>query len=343
MIFGQTPVRDAIGHILAHSIALGRTRLRKGCILNADDIGQLQKHNITQVVTAQLDADDIHEDDAATQFAHAICTDPVAAHVTLTPAHTGRVNIIAKCAGVVRLDADRLIQANSVNPMISVATVPPYQQMAAGGLIATVKIISYAVPKSDLAQAMDLAQSSVSLLPVQLKTACLICAHTGPKPDEGGADAIAARCDALGITVEQVRHCPHDTGALANTLASVTSDLILILTGSATSDENDTAPAALRQAGGDVVRFGMPVDPGNLLFYGNLGDRPVIGLPGCARSIALNGADWVLSRVVCGCSPNDGDFAQMAIGGLLKEIPTRPQPRHRARNMYNQSKKTGNP
>jgi len=113
----------------------------------------------------------------------------------------------------------------------------------------------------------------------------------------------------------------------------VTSDLILILTGSATSDEHDTAPAALRQAGGHVARFGMPVDPGNLLFYGKLGDRPVIGLPGCARSIALNGADWVLSRVVCGCPPNDTDFAQMAIGGLLKEIPTRPQPRRKARSV----------
>jgi len=333
MIFGQTAVDDAMGHILAHSIALGRRRLRKGCVLNANDIDLLQQHNIAQVVTAQLEPDDIHEDVAATQFAHAICPDPDVAHVTVTPAHTGRVNIIAKCAGVVRLDADRLIQANAVNPMVSVATVPPYQQMAAGGLIATVKIISYAVPKSDLAQAMDLAQSSVSLLPVQFKTACLICTHTGPNPDAGGADAITARCDALGIALEQVRHCPHDTVALAKTLASVTSDLILILTGSATSDEHDTAPAALRQAGGHVARFGMPVDPGNLLFYGKLGDRPVIGLPGCARSIALNGADWVLSRVVCGCPPNDTDFAQMAIGGLLKEIPTRPQPRRKARSV----------
>ncbi len=332
MIFGPTPVAEAAGHILAHSIALGAVRLRKGCVLNADDIDLLQQHNIAQVVTAQLDRDDIHEDDAATQFARAICPDPVAAHVTVTPAHTGRVNIIAKCAGVVRLDAERLIQANAVNPMISVATVPPYQQMAMGGLIATVKIISYAVPKSDLARAMDLAHGAVVLAPVQCATASLVCTHTGPEPDTVGIDAIAARCDALGIGFDHVLHCPHDAEALAKTLARVTTDLILILTGSATSDENDTAPAALRQAGGQVVRFGMPVDPGNLLFYGNLGDRPVIGLPGCARSIALNGADWVLSRVVCGCPPNDTDFAQMAIGGLLKEIPTRPQPRRKSRS-----------
>jgi molybdenum cofactor cytidylyltransferase len=71
----------------------------------------------------------------------------------------------------------------------------------------------------------------------------------------------------------------------------------------------------------------MPVDPGNLLFLGHRGDTPVIGLPGCARSSALNGADWVLSRVICGVDVTPRDIAGMGVGGLLKEIVTRPQPR----------------
>jgi len=58
-----------------------------------------------------------------------------------------------------------------------------------------------------------------------------------------------------------------------------------------------------------------------------MGDAPVIGLPGCARSPALNGADWVLERVICGQEMTSADIAAMAVGGLLKEIPTRPQPR----------------
>jgi len=73
----------------------------------------------------------------------------------------------------------------------------------------------------------------------------------------------------------------------------------------------------------------MPVDPGNLLVLGRIGDRPVIGLPGCARSPALNGADWVLERVACGVPVTSADIAAMGVGGLLKEIPTRPQPRDR--------------
>ncbi len=71
----------------------------------------------------------------------------------------------------------------------------------------------------------------------------------------------------------------------------------------------------------------MPVDPGNLLFLGSLGDKPVIGLPGCARSVALNGIDWILSRIACGVACSAESFAKMSVGGLLKELPTRPQPR----------------
>ena len=67
----------------------------------------------------------------------------------------------------------------------------------------------------------------------------------------------------------------------------------------------------------------MPVDPGNLLFLGDLTGCPVIGLPGCARSPALNGADYVLARVAAGIAVSDDDIAGMAIGGLLKEIPQR--------------------
>jgi molybdenum cofactor cytidylyltransferase len=101
--------------------------------------------------------------------------------------------------------------------------------------------------------------------------------------------------------------------------------MVLILTGSATSDLHDTAPEALRRAGGVVERFGMPVDPGNLLFLGSLAGRAVVGLPGCARSPALNGADWVLERLACGIAVSGAEIAAMGVGGLLKEIPTRPQ------------------
>ena len=86
-------------------------------------------------------------------------------------------------------------------------------------------------------------------------------------------------------------------------------------------------PQAVINAGGEVVHLGMPVDPGNLLLVGRLGDADVIGVPSCASSPKLNGFDWVLARRLAGLPVGRAEIVAMAPGGLLMEIPTRPQPR----------------
>ena len=148
---------------------------------------------------------------------------------------------------------------------------------------------------------------------------------------EKGKLAVAARLKQLDVRLLETTSVAHEIEAVSAALAGSQGGLVLLLTGSATSDPNDVGPAALRRAGGSLQRFGMPVDPGNLLFHGDLNGRPVIGLPGCARSPALNGADWMLERIACGIEVTRPDIAAMGVGGLLKEIPTRPQPRAAAR------------
>ena len=240
---------------------------------------------------------------------------------------TGRVNVIAEGPGVVVLDEKRLREVNRINPMITVATVPPYQQMATGGMIATVKIISYGVAGADVGKAVGRGRGALGLRRPEIARATLIITEIPGGAGDKGREAIAARLAALEVNLDEVICVPHETGALRDALRGAGGELILILTGSATSDMADTGPEAVRAAGGRIKRFGMPVDPGNLLFLGRLDKRPVIGLPGCARSPALNGADWVLSRVVCGIEVRNKDIARMGVGGLLKEIPTRPMPR----------------
>jgi molybdenum cofactor cytidylyltransferase len=96
---------------------------------------------------------------------------------------------------------------------------------------------------------------------------------------------------------------------------------------SAISDRRDVIPAAIEQAGGRITLFGMPVDPGNLLLLGELDGTRVVGLPGCARSPKRNGFDFVLWRLLAGLTVGRPDIAAMGVGGLLSEIPSRPQPR----------------
>ena len=87
-------------------------------------------------------------------------------------------------------------------------------------------------------------------------------------------------------------------------------------------------PLPVVAAGGRIDRFGMPVDPGNLIFLGDLKGTPVVGLPGCARSPALNGVDWVLERLSPRVSRSIATrLRPWGLAALLKEMPGRPQPR----------------
>ncbi|WP_170480266.1 molybdopterin-binding protein [Ruegeria arenilitoris] len=328
MKFGPIPVSRASGTILAHSVKVGDRKLRKGVRLTPEHIAQMDRAGLTNVTVARMEPGDCHEDEAARTLATALAPDPSLANLRLTEAFTGRVNLVAESPGVAVLSTDALHRFNQVNAMITVATVPQYQQMNAGGMVATIKIISYAVPKADVIYAANLAHGAIRVAKPVLHTAGLVVTDIpGGPPNEKGIAAIRGRVEELGMELSDVRIVPHQTQAISNAILDTHGDLVMILTASATSDENDVAPEAVRAAGGTVDRFGMPVDPGNLLFLGSLHGRAVIGLPGCARSPALNGADWVLSRVACGIETTGNDIAAMGVGGLLKEIPTRPQPR----------------
>ncbi len=326
MKFGPVPVAQAAGAVLAHSVQLAAGRLRKGRVLSDADVAALRAAEIAQVIVARLADEDVGEDHAAARLAQAVLGAGTGLHVTAP--FTGRVNLLAEGAGVVVLNVAALEAVNAVHPMITIATVPPFQQMAQGGMVATIKIISYGVPEADLAQACAAAGAgAIRLAMPVLRSATLIITEIEGGVGDKGRKAIEARLAALGVTLESVVMTRHETSALAAAIADATSELVLVLTGSATSDPEDVAPSALRAAGGEVTRFGMPVDPGNLLFLGHIGPQQVIGLPGCARSPALNGADWVMSRIICGIAVSGADIAAMGVGGLLKEIPTRPQPR----------------
>lgn len=331
MRFGPVPLAQAEGAILAHSLHGQADRVAKGTRLSADDLGNLAAAGHDTLTVARLEPGDLHEDAAATALAQALVLEPTAQGIRISGAGTGRVNLYAAQAGLVQLDRARLEAFNGVDAMITIATVPDLHRVDAGGMIATIKVISYAVSEHAVQQASAQAAQAIRVLPVVIPTATLIETRVSAEtPSDKGRAAMAGRLHRMGISLSARVVVPHQQEPLAAAIQQAPGQLVLVLTGSATSDVMDVAPQALQLAGGSITRFGMPVDPGNLLFLGALGDRPVIGLPGCARSPALNGADWVLERVVCGVPPSPQEIAAMGIGGLLKEIPTRPMPRRDA-------------
>ncbi|MCP5088738.1 MAG: NTP transferase domain-containing protein [Rhodobacteraceae bacterium] len=327
MKFGSVALAQAQGAVLAHSLHLPGHRLGKGLVLSGQDIRDIGDAGMTHVVVAQLEAGDLDENAAALQIAEAL----VSKGFRATAPFAGRVNILATEAGLFRLDAAMIGAVNGVNEAITLATLPDHSRVAAGKMVATVKIIPYAVATSLAKTATQAAAGGALRLCCNVvENADLVLTRTElMKPSLlAKAEAVTeGRMRALGVALRKVEIVAHDERAVAKAISGSTADLVLILSASATSDRDDVAPAGLIRAGGRLVRFGMPVDPGNLLFVGAIDERPVVGLPGCARSLALNGADWVLQRLVAGQDVTGEDIANMGVGGLLKEIPLRAQPR----------------
>ncbi len=329
MKFGPVPVAAAQGAILAHSLWAGDRRFAKGKRLSAADLRDLAHAGVQEVVVARLEDGDLCENDAAKAVADAMVKGGM--HLQVDAPCAGRVNIRAGRAGLFHFEASAIHALNGVDPAVTAATLADMAKVAPRALVATIKIMPFAVGEKTIAAACGCAElAGMRLLPFRLPPSTLIqtvSAGVTPRMLEKGARAVARRIEALGGRFSQAEPVAHEEAGLARALAKAPGDLLLILTACATSDVQDVAPSALCAAGGRLIRFGMPVDPGNLLFLGKLGDKTVIGLPGCARSPALNGVDLVLERIAAGQEPGMQEIAAMGVGGLLKEIPTRPQPR----------------
>ncbi len=326
MRFAPVPLKAARGGILAHSLRLDGLHLRKGTVLGESEIAALKRAGLHEVTVALLAPDDLDENTAALRIGSA----GAGAGIVASKAFAGRVNLLAASAGVVEISTGVVNAINRLHPAITLATLPPFSRVDKGQMLATIKIIPYGVAAAQVAQAAAQMAGALRLHPAIKKQVSLVMSKVdGMKSsllDKGGK-AVEARLSRLGAALEDCQIVPHEAVALGGAIKAAKGEIVLVLGGSATSDIEDIAPAALRLAGGEVLRFGIPVDPGNLLFLGAQSGRDVLGLPGCVRSMALNGADWVLERLVCGIKVDERMLTGMGVGGLLKEIPTRPQPR----------------
>ena len=332
MRFGTCQANEALGHILAHTVNSGGKKVRKGKVLNQHDIELFQNSGIQKIMVASLEEDDLGEDEAAALLGRKITS--VEPSLFVSSPFTGRVNIYASQKGLLKFDSKRITEFNLVDEAITLATLPDLSRVEKNQLVGTVKIIPYGVAKIKVLEALALLEGVMEFREVLIKQVDLIITSPSGEKDklaEKGIEVTRSRLNGLGISLERVFFELHEADSLGESLKKTSSPLVLVITSTATSDANDTGPQAVKLAGGTVNRVGIPVDPGNLLFLGALGSQKIIGLPGCARSPALNGADWVLERIVCGIDLSPVDFAAMGAGGLLKEIPIRRQPRDRRR------------
>jgi molybdenum cofactor cytidylyltransferase len=329
MKFGPAPVARICGAISAHAVRAGEARLKKGQRIGPADQAALQAAGVESVIVAEMEPGDIAEDEAANRLARQIA----GAHLRLDPPFTGRVNLFAEVSGLLRVSRSAIDAVNRRDDAITVATLPEYAPVAEGDMAATVKIIPFATSAAALEGACAAAgEAAVSVAPYRaLRMGVVSTLLPGLKTSvvQKTLGVLEGRLAPARARIVAERRCAHDGRALAETLREIEGgcDAIVVFGASAITDRRDVIPSAIEAAGGRIEHFGMPVDPGNLLLLGSLGDKPTIGAPGCARSPKENGFDWVLGRVLAGVPVTRADIQGMGVGGLLMEIESRPQPR----------------
>ena len=330
MKFGPLPLEQAVGSVVAHALRQGDLVLKKGIVVTGEHIARLRAAGIGEIVVALAEPGDVGENEAAERLALAVAGPAVRVEAPFT----GRSNLFAEGAGVLMIDHARIDAANAISEAITIATLEPMKKVSVGEMIATVKMIPFALPETDLVTAITVAERAISVAPFTARRVGVISTLLpGLKPSvvDKTLEALDHRLTVLGpsVRVHDVR-VPHEVAALKEALGRLArqgSDMLIVFGASAISDRRDVIPAAIEAAGGRVEHLGMPVDPGNLLLIGELDGVPVIGAPGCARSPTENGFDWVLQRLCAGLHVTRADIQRMGVGGLLMEIISRPQPR----------------
>ncbi|MDX1433750.1 MAG: molybdopterin-binding/glycosyltransferase family 2 protein, partial [Gammaproteobacteria bacterium] len=256
--------------------------------------------------------------------------------VRVGAAFTGRCNVYATAPGLLLVDEHALDAVNAVDEAITVASLAPYARVEAEQLLATVKIIPFAVPGERLQAALDGLAAADPVLRVAPFRALDVALLQTTLPDtraavlDKTARVLAERLERLGSRLVRELRCAHREDEIARAVDETLTpgiDLLLVAGASAIVDRRDVVPAGIVRAGGELRHFGMPVDPGNLLLLARRGTVPVLGLPGCARSPKFNGFDQVLERIAADIPVAPRDVMSLGVGGLLKEVGERGQAR----------------
>jgi molybdenum cofactor cytidylyltransferase len=247
MIFGLTSLDEARGAVLAHTIRLSGRVLKKGTVLDEAAIIALREAGRREVIAARMEAGDVPEDEAADRVADTL----MAPLIARSRAATGRVNLIAESAGLLTVDASLIDRINAVDESVTVATLPNHSVVALKEMLATIKVIPFAVPGAVLSvmEALAKGRQVVAVQPFRpLSVGLVLTELPGIKESvmEGAVEATEARVQGLLGTLLPVERVRHDEGPVAEALTRLRkagADLLLIAGASAVVDRRDVGPA----------------------------------------------------------------------------------------------------
>jgi molybdenum cofactor synthesis domain-containing protein len=319
---------DAVGEVLLHDITAvdpdkgfkGRI-FKKGHIIREEDVRRLKEVGKDHIYVFEIADDEIHEDDAAKMLAKAVAGENTRS--SQSPKE-GKIDIYADAFGLCKIDTKRLMSFNSVGEP-SCPTIYNNSVVKEGDNIAAVRIISLTAPLEEVQKACEIAGDGiVKVIPFVPKKAGLII--TGNEVYHGRIkdkfhDKLKPKLEELLCEIAEKRILPDDRDAIRESIEEFADRYdIVILTGGTSVDPDDVTYKAIKDAGVRKFIRGNPIQPGNMLTMGWIGETPIAAVPAAAIFFKWTSFDIWLPRFLAGDTIERDEVIARAHGGLLQKI-----------------------
>lgn len=321
---------EAVGQVLCHDITQiipGVSKgpvFRKGHVITEEDIPVLLRVGKDSVYIWENDESMLHENEAA-QILYEMCRSD---YMRPSEVREGKIEVIAECDGLLKVDREKLLQVNSLGEMM-IATRHGNTVVRAGDKLAGTRIIPLVIRKDKMEQARAVCQDGpvLKLMPFGRRKAAIIT--TGNEVYYGRIEDTLTpviREKLSEYDVEVISHQTFDDDhekITAGCLAAIEAGADLILcTGGMSVDPDDKTPLAIKNTGARIVSYGAPVLPGAMFLLAYYRERiPILGLPGCVMYAKRTIFDLVLPRIMAGDEVKAEELAALGEGGLCLSCP----------------------
>ncbi len=314
--------QECTGRILSSAIFRpgGKKLLAKGHVLREEDIRILQSEGMREVWVAEIEDDEISEDEAVCGLSGEMACGCY--EIQLAPG--GRANLIATENCCVLVDDDLLRQVNCTSGLV-VATALNFSYAAAGQRIATVKSAPFAVSKSDYNGSLNMLRERGPIMQARpARSGSVAVLYSDPINGDRARTlfepVVRQKLERYGIrshlSLAVLENEEHVSRGLQHLLRSKPS-VVLVASTTAPAGPCDVVGRAMDKIGCQIERFLAPVEPGNLLLMGYKTDVPVVSAPGCFRSLKPNVVDLLLPPMLARYRVSTWEVACLGHGGLL--------------------------
>lgn len=321
----KVKVDDAVGLIISHDMTkvvpgeFKGAAFKRGHIITEDDIPILKSMGKEHIYVGEIPEGYLHEDECAIRIANAICNTE---DFTLSEVSEGKINIIAKYRGLLKINKEMLYKLNSIEH-IAISTVFDDTIVEIGQRIASERIIPLYTKEINIKKVEELCNSTkvIELKKLNYKRVHLII--TGNEVYKGLIEdkfyaALKPKVERYNGEVVKVVKVPDDKEIIKDEIKKSLAEGadIILCTGGMSVDEDDITPIAIKEQIDNLVVHGIPVQPGNMFLLGYSGAVPIMGLPGAVIYYENTIFDVVFPKVICKDVIDKEFFIKLSIGGL---------------------------